>query len=382
MGRTWHLITGEYPPRLGGVADYTSTLAAGLADLGSDVHVWAPWDAGEPEDRSGVHVHRVGGRYGPADLVRLGVELDRFTAPRSILVQYVPHAFGCKAMNLAFVAWVARRARRGDDVHVMFHEVAFPWVRRPLRRNLLAAVHRLMAAVLVRACGRAYVATTGWEVLLDRLGAGRRPIAWLPVPSNVPDRANPAAVVARRSALTAGDPAARVVAHFGTYDPTLVRDLGPALRAILDGRPWVRVLLLGAGAARWRATLADGRADRLARIIAPGVLPAAIVAEHLRACDLALQPYPDGASGRRGTLMASLANGVPVLTTLGAASEPVWSGGAVATVPVGDPTRLAARAIDLLDRPGHLAELGEAGRRLYEHRFAIRHTVAALMGPP
>src|SRR5512135_1070561 len=59
------------------------------------------------------------------------------------------------------------------------------------------------------------------------------------------------------------------------------------------------------------------RTDWTARVITPGPLPAPAIAEYLRACDLVLQPYPDGASGRRTTLMTALANGVPVVTTLG-----------------------------------------------------------------
>jgi glycosyltransferase involved in cell wall biosynthesis len=116
-------------------------------------------------------------------------------------------------------------------------------------------------------------------------------------------------------------------------------------------------------------------------VTATGPLPAAEVAECLRACDLVVQPYPDGASTRRGSLMAALANGVPVVTTVGALSEPVWAGGAVAAVPAGDPERLADRALELLGRPERLRDLSAAGRRLYEEQFAIERTVATLLAP-
>src|SRR5947209_3461982 len=39
-GPVWHLVTGEYPPRPGGVGDYSALLAAGLAAAGGEVHVW------------------------------------------------------------------------------------------------------------------------------------------------------------------------------------------------------------------------------------------------------------------------------------------------------------------------------------------------------
>jgi glycosyltransferase involved in cell wall biosynthesis len=379
----WHIVTGEYPPDPGGVADYTAAVAGALAAAGAEVHVWAPGGMdGSAAGPGGVAIHRVVGRFRPAGLARLDRGLERFAGPRTVLIQYVPHAFGWKAMNLPLAAWARWRARRGDDVRVMFHEVAFPWVRRPLRYNLLAGVNRAMAAVLVRACTRAYVSTPGWEPLLRRLGGRRLPITWTPVPSNIPEEAPSAAVEVRRAELTRGDPTARVACHFGTYGPTVTRILAPVLRELLDRRPDVRVLLLGAGGDRWRGGLIDGRADWPDRVLAPGPLPAPAIAEYLRASDLVLQPYPDGVSGRRTTLMAALANGVPAVTTIGALSEPVWADGAVATAPAGDPDRLARLALDLLDRPDRLAELGQAGRRLYEARFAVRHTVAALINPP
>src|SRR5262249_55884977 len=90
----WHLVTGEYPPNPGGVSDYTAGLAAALAAAGQAVHVWAPGAARLPgPEPSGVEVHRIA-RFSPLGLGRLDRELDRFASPRTILIQYVPHAFG------------------------------------------------------------------------------------------------------------------------------------------------------------------------------------------------------------------------------------------------------------------------------------------------
>ena len=306
----------EDPPDLGGVADYSPrsvkkpvhrpNVTAGDPERGclaqsGGASDYSPgwWPVALPGgSRGGVYDRRkVSVRTGPPrvlvrrhatgsslrDLRWLDRELAR-DRPDRILIQYVPHAFGWKAMNLPFVAWaLIRRVRRRDDVRVMFHEVAFPWVRRPLRHNVLAAVNRVMAAVLVRACTRAYVTIPGWVPLLRRLGAGRLPIAWTPVPSNVPEEASTSAVAARRAELTLNDPTVRLACHFGTYGPSVTRALGPVLRELLGRRPDVRVVLLGAGGDRWRGELAGGRADWHARVIAPGSLSAPLIAEYLRA---------------------------------------------------------------------------------------------------
>ena len=39
---SWHLITCEYPPDVGGISDHTAQLASGLAAAGDEVHVYCP----------------------------------------------------------------------------------------------------------------------------------------------------------------------------------------------------------------------------------------------------------------------------------------------------------------------------------------------------
>jgi len=61
---TWALITGEYPPQPGGVGDYTRLVAAGIASVGGEVHVWAPAVPEAPACTDpGVVVHRLPGHF-------------------------------------------------------------------------------------------------------------------------------------------------------------------------------------------------------------------------------------------------------------------------------------------------------------------------------
>lgn len=165
------IIAGEYPPRKGGVADYTASVAEGLAQRGCPVRVW---QRGEEEqfvtDSHGVLIHGCAGDFTGQGLRRLGHELDRLPGPRRLLVQYVPHAFGCKGMNLAFSEWVRARAfKHHDDVRIMFHEVAYPWVRWPLHHNLIAATNRWMVRRMLSGSSQIYVSTEAWIRLLERL---------------------------------------------------------------------------------------------------------------------------------------------------------------------------------------------------------------------
>src|SRR5207247_3483550 len=124
----WHIITGEYPPQIGGVSDYTQLVARGLADAGDSVIVWAPPAAGSDVRYPHVDVRRLPDCFGPRSLQVLSSALRRSSTPHRILVQYVPHAFGWKAANVPFCLWL--RARRRDPVWVMVHVVLMPFVGR------------------------------------------------------------------------------------------------------------------------------------------------------------------------------------------------------------------------------------------------------------
>jgi hypothetical protein len=100
-------------------------------------------------------------------------------------VQYVPHAFGWKGMNVPFCLWLNRQRRR--DVWVMFHEVLYPRLPgQPWRHRLLARVTRRMARLTLRAARRVFVSVPAWEPILRSLGPDCPAVTWLPVLSNIP----------------------------------------------------------------------------------------------------------------------------------------------------------------------------------------------------
>ncbi len=369
----WHLITSEYPPDPGGVADYTRAVAHGLATRGASVAVWAP-GAGTVRDAH-LTVSRPARRFGPLGVARLGAALDRCPRPRRLWVQYTPHGWGFKGLNALFGAWLLwRRLARRDEVWVLFHEVAYPWETRPRRRLVLGAVTRVGAALAGLAAGRVLATVPAWARLLRGLGV-RKPVTVTPVPAPV---TGPAPVVeiadVRGRHARSGRP---LVGHFGTFGPLVTDLLGPALAALLAARPDVDVLLVGAGEA-WAAGWLAGR-DLAGRVRVTGRVPADQLAATLGACDVLLQPFADGASGRRTTLAAALAVGVPAVTTSGAATEAFWHAGAVRLAPVGDAAGLAAAAIELLGDPAARLAIGAAGRALYDDRFALDKVLDALL---
>jgi glycosyltransferase involved in cell wall biosynthesis len=117
------------------------------------------------------------------------------------------------------------------------------------------------------------------------------------------------------------------------------------------------------------------------RVFATGILKLDAIPGHLAACDLLIQVYPDGISGRRGTAMAGLSCGVPILTNIGVATETIWeTSGAVCLV--NSIPEVANRVSVLLDDQVELDRLRECATRLYRERFHVDRMVAAFRCHP
>ncbi|MDB5311169.1 MAG: hypothetical protein JWO38_5371 [Gemmataceae bacterium] len=374
----WALLTGEYPPQPGGVADYTDQVARGLTAAGDVVTVYAPARGCRADDPGpGVTVRRLPGCFGPRGLAALDTALARRPRPDRVLIQYVPHAYGWKGMNLPFAMWVAARAGRHAPVWVMFHEVAFPFRWRPPIHAVLAAAHRVMARLVAGAASRVLVSVPGWEPRLRRLCPRLGPVEWLPIPSNIP--------VAADAPGPVREPPARgpVVGHFGTYGSAVIPLLEPALCRLLGRDPQASGVLLGRGGVAYRDDLVGRHPALAGRVVAPGELPPEAVAARLRGCDILIQPFIDGISSRRTSAMAGLANAVPLVSNFGPLSESVWAGaGGVALAAAPDPDLLGARAEEVLALPrADRAEMGRQAAALYRDRFSLEHTIARLRCP-
>jgi glycosyltransferase involved in cell wall biosynthesis len=370
---TWALLTGEYPLQSGGVGDYTRLVAQGLARAGDAVHVFAPATRSCAGDR-GVSVHQLEDHFGPRALYSIGSELDSLPRGTRLLVQYVPQAFGWKAMNLPFCAWLA--ARR-DPLWVVFHEVAFrlAW-EQPFKHNILGVVNRVMASIVARAAERIFVSIPAWEPLLRSFGSPKAAVTWLPMPSNFAAGSDPFQAASLRARFAPGS--SFLLGHFGTFGEAIA----PLLAAILP--PLVAderrsALLVGRGSKEFAASLARSHPAIAGRVTATGALAAAEVPAHLACCDLLIQPYPDGVSSRRATVMAGLAAGVPVVTNEGPLSEPIWrETGAVHLVPAPTPEGFSDEVTRLLGDPVARMALGESAARVYAARFSLEKTIETL----
>jgi glycosyltransferase involved in cell wall biosynthesis len=360
----WHIITGEYPPQLGGVSDYTYQVSQELAKGGDRVHVWSPATHLESCDEETAHVHALPRGFGWRWLRELNRRLRSYPEPRNILIQYVPHMYGWKSMNLAFCWWIFMQ--RKQNVCVTFHEVAFPFRDgQPFRHSLLAVVHRMMAWAILRSVRHSFTSTEPYMALLRTLGNDQTPMSMLRICSNIPMESYQADWSPARN--EDGQIESFTVGIFSNFSSELCAALEPAIGPILEN-PKISVALLGPGES-FCQSLAKKYPQAADRIGSTGRLRVTQVAEHMRRCDALLQLYPDGASAARGTLIGAMASGVPVVTTAGPATDELLLDSGAMLFSDGSP-RSICDAIELLrENPALARELGARALRLYLESF-------------
>lgn len=371
----WAILTGQYG-RTGGVSDYTSLVAIELAAAGDEVAVYASSPSLAQLAERRFQVVELPGSFGLPAHQALDIAFSK-SKPDRVLLQYVPHSFGWHAMNVPFCLWLHARRKR-YPIWTMYHEVAVEFSRNPpLRHNLIALMTHLMAWLTARSASRIFIAALGWERTLRLMIPKGKQIIWTPIPSNVPVVEDPEAVANLRRRFLAERK--HLVGHFGTYGWWISEPLMVALTVLLQQRSDTSLLLMGLNSGEFRDKFIERNPDLANRIYASGALPGPDVSRHLQACDVMIQPYPDGVSTRRGSTMMALAHGIPLVTNSGRLTENIWREyRAVHMTPPGNPGQLARHTNRLLNEREEMKRLGAAGKVLYEERFALRHTITAL----
>ncbi|MEN9939012.1 MAG: hypothetical protein RLZZ387_5591 [Chloroflexota bacterium] len=415
------MLSAEYPPTPGGVGDYTRALGLALAARGHDVSVL-----------TGVEGRPTVIRLSRPESTRAVDDLGATPAPTNpqSTTHNPPFGWGWKSWRTITSALAELRP---DVLHVQYQTGAYdmhpainllPWrlKRIPDRPLVAVTAHDLLPPYLFPKAGplrtwvtRRLLTDAGAAVVTNEADAatlrgwGLAP-ALIPIGSNI--AVAPPQGYSREAwrAQLGVAPGETLVAFFGLISRTKGLDaLLDALERLTD----TRLLIIGGEApapqdreyaASIRRRVAEGPLRERVRIT--GHCTEEQVSAYLLAADLAALPFSDGASFRRGSLLAALAHGVPTVTTgkaergalkdearagakqrdadisqalqpLAFGLRPLRDGESVLFVPPGDVGALAG-AIQRLAEDAALRErLGEAGRDLAAQfgweAIAVRH---------
>ncbi len=372
-------IAGEFQPLQGGLGDFTRELARACQAAGHEVHVLTRAAPGAPahESLDGVSVHRLVAGWSWSAWGQVA-GFTRQIRPDVLNAQYQAAAYQMRpAINL-LPAVLSRRA----PVVVTFHDLRVPYLfpkAGPLRWQAILALARGARAVIV----------TNAEDEDTLRQAGLKRVFRIPIGSNIApaqiDGFDRGAWLRQHGAPDH----ALTVGYFGFLNEskggeTLIRALAELRAQGLD----VKLVLIGGQTgdsdptnrryAGWLMELA-GALDVQAHIIATGFLDARNVSAAFAACDCIALPYRDGASWRRGTLMAALAHGSAIVTTIPRVALPELQHETNALlVPPDDPPALAA-AIRRALLDAALRRNLQAGSLRVSRLFAWDHIAAETM---
>jgi glycosyltransferase involved in cell wall biosynthesis len=294
-----HFVSGEYPPDVGGVGDYTVRLRAALAERGT---------------LSTVITRRQVGRW---DARALAWIIGHLPSSGVVHVQYQAGAFDLLG-DICLLPLLLRRLRPRTRTVTTFHDVRLPYLF-PRAGGLRARALQLLALT-----SHAVIGSDRRD--LQSLGVrGLR----IPIGSNVscapPDGYD-------RNQFRAGlglETEDLAVVYFGLLNASKGLDLLLAtMEQLIARKPRTHLLLLGGetGASdptdRVTARAVASKIGELSQnVTRTGWLPPRQLSAYLLAGNVALLPYVDGASARRGSLLACAAHGLPIVSTLPAGAE-------------------------------------------------------------
>ncbi len=367
MKPQYHIVTGNGTPRAGGMSAHMQMLADGLAET-SEVHVWQPEKTELATRSAAVEIHKTLGKLSIGDYFRTGRALRALRKPRRLLVYWVPHAYGFKSLNVPFCLWIWwRSAWHGDRVELMVQECFLAFNEGGWRQDAAAVVHRVMIMMVLRAASQVWIALPVYETMLRPFALGRKiSFGWLPVPSNVAVVDDPAAVAKIRGELA---PGGFLIGHFGTFGSLITDLLDGLVPALMQGLPSSSLVLLGSGGERFREKLVRQYPELTERIHATGYMTDATLSSYLQACDVMVQPYPDGLTARRGSALAPLAHGRPIVTNVTSQTESLWrEAGAVVFAEL-RPESFVEAVQRLQNDSGERARVGAAAREVYQRYF-------------
>jgi glycosyltransferase involved in cell wall biosynthesis len=171
----------------------------------------------------------------------------------------------------------------------------------------------------------------------------------------------------------------KLIGHFGTCGGRIGAALHGVVPKLLKDRQGVAIVFIGRDGESIREDLVRKDPSLRDRIHATGGLSNPEVSSHISACDLMVQPYPDGVTSRRSSLMAALSHCRAVVTTSGHLTEPLWHlHPSVALAPAGNNDQIIACIERLLDDDIERQRLARAGEIMYDRHFSLPKLIQSL----
>ncbi len=352
-------LLGRLDQPTDGVADYSAQLRTALAETGCELELVRVEWAGQGWTRALKQLR----------------EQARAWRGRWVLVQYTALAWSRRGLPLRLPAVVGALKQAGAKVALLLHDPSAAGgtsLRDRLRRMATHAVLRRASRIADRVLTTIAPETISWLCAAPEL---LPKISLVPIGSNVPARwtepggePDGAATVCVFGVTEGHREEARAIARVVI---AAAREIGP-----------LRLLVFGRGAQQAGPVLREALAGAPVELDVRGILPAENVSA-LISCSRALLFARGGISTRRGSAIAGIACGVPVVAYAGEETAPPITGAGVRLVPRGDEGALARELARVLADRQLWEELRQRNRAAWEAHFswpAVARSIRRALG--
>ena len=357
------LLTPHFPPMRSGIGDYVYRLAEAARGR-AEVTILAA-AGGKPIPKRPawcdlpwrpVHIRPRSRGEVLSDVVDdiAGSSQQKAAKPVTLLVQFEQFMWGrwgwCPWLPIALRQ--VKRRRPDVEVAVMFHERFVAPVNWKFR--VMHLWQRRQYEALRRVADRRLYSIRRWADDDDGLH--------LPVSSNLPDVWVPGDAENRNAV----GPIRRIGLFGSKHDSHAIQLSVDAALAIARVVPDVRISCVGVIGRVLRAKL-EQVGSRAPIVEDRGYLEAEAAARTIAECDLMLAPFDYGLSTRRGSAIAALSLGVPLLSTRGSETDPMLLEAAGKAFLLAEPSKFADTAAKIAADPAgsKLHAVGREGREFF-----------------
>jgi len=352
------MICGDFPPFVSGVGDYADKLAGAMQDLGADVTLLTSKSAHGPvsgDAARGFRMLRTIDHWGMSNRRQIIDECCR--GYDLIQLQYPCVSYG-KSPLINLLPSMLRLRRDSAPTVITIHDF------RVMRHRWRARVAPMLWAV----DGLIHVDEGDWPFIRSWGVGNGKPRAHIPIAANAQPVPTNAILRSQWRTDLGFAPNDLVVAFFGIL--YLHKGLPELLGAVQDlraaGRS-VRLLVLGDfdRQADYRIGMERMLGDPSVKWVRGAELDE--ISRCLHAADFAALPFHSGASTNRGSMLSTLAHGLPTITTNGPCTPPDFAKNYdVLLVPVNDRAALTSAIARLADEPALAQRMRHAA--LSRHR--------------
>jgi glycosyltransferase involved in cell wall biosynthesis len=292
------IITDKVPPINCGIGDHTLHLSKALRKYGFKVTIIA---------RQGFPTKyvKILNEQSNSFFLELAKKKLLKLKPNFLILQFTPlmyDAFEANNTNKILSMWNAISSEYLSGIIV--HETYFfawwyppSWINGIRQKNYLKKM--IMPSAFVYTASKPLaIEITNWKI--------NNSINWLPISSNFPDISIPREILRDKMGLSK-DEILLVLFGGGNSLKWLSSHVNLADQFLFEAGIKVKWLLLGGASNDWFHLKAP--------IISPGFLPPSKISELLVASDIFLMPHYAGVSAKRGTLLAAMQSGLPVIGT-------------------------------------------------------------------